>query len=167
MDLSQLPHELINVPGDGNCFFSCLSLCLVGNTSKALHLRHMVCSNVARKWLLWVDTAKLHHGEGISLQQYEATMIRTYGYATACELMAAAAMYQTKIVVWLKNEFPRGTKGPAAAYTKCVYGEDYTHTIHLLLQRSSLWTVKLVRVQFYHIYLEQTFMTVFNLKAII
>ena len=51
----------LQVPGDGNCFFHCLSLSLHGNFSKTSFYRNLICSHIARNWDIWRDLVSLSH----------------------------------------------------------------------------------------------------------
>lgn len=50
-----------NVPDDENCFFSCLSLALHGNTSMSTYYRNMICTHVLENWISWQQSAICGH----------------------------------------------------------------------------------------------------------
>ena len=52
---SEVSFILQNVPGDGNCFISCISMMLIGDHSFAANVRLMICQNIFDNWLLWEE----------------------------------------------------------------------------------------------------------------
>lgn len=87
-----------HVPGNGNCFFNCLSLILHGNFSKSQFYRHAICQKVINEWDHLEDLATLSHDlPARSVTQYWLSMVNKNGWATVCELKAACDLLYINI----------------------------------------------------------------------
>ena len=53
--MSKLAFDLLNVPGDGDCFFHCLSLALVGDSPA------VVWKYIFENWSQWKEKAEAGH----------------------------------------------------------------------------------------------------------
>ena len=94
VDANEISFYTINIPGNGDCFFNCVSLCLQGDTAQARYYRTLICSYICAKWEDWMDIAIIYHnppGQEVvqTREDYFHRMIDTYEYATACEVKAA------------------------------------------------------------------------------
>lgn len=49
-DFDKMIFNISNVPGDGNCFFHCLSLALNGNFTMSSTYRQAICEHVLKNW---------------------------------------------------------------------------------------------------------------------
>ena len=54
---------LVNVPGDGNCFFHCLSLAIHGNNNYDALLRRVITRKVFDNWATNKNMAELCHDQ--------------------------------------------------------------------------------------------------------
>ena len=96
-------YHLENVPGDGNCFFHCLSVLQAGDYSCTKEFRHQICQTIFNNWDEWHAKASLFHGPQITKYTYWGTMLKCNGWATSCEIELAAKTLGWKINVWLKG----------------------------------------------------------------
>ena len=103
-------YVIQGVPGDGNCFFHCLSLSFFGDLNHAAQMRHDICSNIAENWFVWQHDAKLYHDSVATRLTYVSSMLSKNGWATAAEIRSAAEVLQCKINVWLEDVYGRYTK---------------------------------------------------------
>lgn len=88
-----------NVPGDGNCFFYCLSFALHSNLTMSSTYRQTICNYILKNCEQFQ-----HH---IEIQKYSSLpyfqhMILGNGYATSLEIDFAALLLQKQINVWLE-----------------------------------------------------------------
>jgi len=96
-------YAVQNVPGDGNCFFHCVSLAFFGNLSHSHQLRQEICSNIAENWFLWEDTVAAYQENMPTRLSYVNFMLSRHGFATTAEIMSAADVLQCKFNVWLEG----------------------------------------------------------------
>ncbi len=93
-----------HVPGDGNCFFSCLSLALHNNTSMSTYYRNMICTHVIENWNSLQQSAICGHElVNKSVEEYRLQMITRCGWATISEITAACDILPINIEIWLKG----------------------------------------------------------------
>ena len=59
--MSKLAYDLLNVPGDGDCFFHCLSLALVGDSSETSNYRYVFWKYIFENWCQWKEKAEAGH----------------------------------------------------------------------------------------------------------
>ena len=104
IDASKLQFHLLNVPGDGDCFFHCLSLVLVGDSSETRNYRYTVCKYIYENWSEWKERAEAGHEiESVpDKDTYWAYMATSKQYATVCEVQASCELFNCSITVWLK-----------------------------------------------------------------
>ena len=109
-----------NVPGDGNCFFSCLSLALHGTISMSTYYRNMICTHVTANWNSWQQSAICGHElVNDSVEEYHLQMIARCGWATICEIKAACDILPINIDTWLKGSICNSETGlTSIVYTK-------------------------------------------------
>ena len=97
-------YVLKNVPGDGNCFFHCLSIALHGNSSYVEFLRNLICRAVASRWDTLKDMANLCHGKNfLSKEDYLSHMLVDNAWATASEIDAATSVLKTNILTFVQG----------------------------------------------------------------
>ena len=63
--------------------------------------RDIICSHIANNWIVWEDKVKLTHDKGMTILKYLHEMVYGTGWATACEIEAAALLFHININVWL------------------------------------------------------------------
>ena len=90
-----------NVPGDGNCFFHCISAYANGNTSYSHEYRREVCTSIFNDWELWEHKVGLFHGSQMTRYLYWGSLLKHNGWATNCEIEATSLIYGLRINVWL------------------------------------------------------------------
>ena len=93
LSLADNEYCIENVPGDGNCFFHCISTYAHGNTLHFQQYRLDVCGNIFNNWQQWEHKVHLFHGGDMSKFLHWCSMIRANGWATNCEIDAT----------WLEN----------------------------------------------------------------
>ena len=96
--------HVFDVPGDGDCFFHCLSLAIAGNLSNTQYYRQLICGAIENSWHDWKHLVLLHHGGTLPSTGYVEKMVNGKGYATGCEIRAAAIIFQCCITAW-RNGF--------------------------------------------------------------
>lgn len=102
-------YVALDVPGDGSCWFHCLSLSIYGDFSHSEELRQTICGMVYQKWDQWRWYAKSFqdrlYGMSDEMQRefFWITMIENEdkrGWATTCELIASAKILNCNLRVW-------------------------------------------------------------------
>lgn len=88
-----------NVPGDGNCFFHCLSLSMHDNFSMSDNYRNDICGYILRNWEFFSDNIELEQYSSLS---YFNSMILGKEYASSCEIEVASKLFCREINVWLE-----------------------------------------------------------------
>lgn len=96
--------DIFNVPGDGNCFFHCLSFLIHGNFSASTMFRNLICGMIYENWTEWREKVALFHSPSFSRDIYEDGMIKSNWFASACEIEAAAVLLASKINIWLMGK---------------------------------------------------------------
>ena len=104
VDASDVTFHTVNVPGNGDCFFNCLSLCLHGGMSQATFYRRVICMSIYRTWNDWGGIIQACHDLTVQTKNdYFHWMVLTKEYATACEVKAASLFLKSNISVWLNG----------------------------------------------------------------
>ena len=128
-----------HVPGDGNCFFHCLSLALHGNCLYSQHYRQMICAHIVEHWDVWGDLAvQSHNLQSNDSIQYTDTMVNRNEWATVCELKVACELLHVNIATWVKGQRLNDQNQQIVHYTQEVHTSS-THsnaTLQLLLSNS-------------------------------
>ena len=101
-DTSLDSFNIQNVPGDGNCFFHCLSLNMFGDCKNSSNIRTNTCGFVLQNWYSMENKVNMQHSI-TNRAHYAQQMIYKNGYATACEIEAASVYYKRQINIWLRN----------------------------------------------------------------
>ena len=131
------PFELINVPGDGNCFFHCLSLALHGNNTFVMFFRRLITQHIVYNWDTYKDMAELCHSKQFNSQyHYWEFMTHTNSWATACEIKGACSVFHTNIVTFMQgSRFDYLHQQEETIFTNVSYSFDSqtNKTIFLLL----------------------------------
>ena len=99
--------EILDVPGDGNCFFHCLSLFLYGDFHQSHNLRGSICRHIFENWAQWENVVQNSHYGGIDQTLYYIDMLYNQDWATSSEVIAATHILQISITVWLKGTAKR------------------------------------------------------------
>ncbi|CAG2201780.1 unnamed protein product [Mytilus edulis] len=81
---------IYDVPGDGKCFFSSLSLAINGDFSQKHVYRSLSCSEMYNNFYIYEDILKLSHYNNITRDIYLQTMVNGRGWATSCEISMAS-----------------------------------------------------------------------------
>ena len=125
------------MPGNGNCFFNCLSLAFHGDFAKASYYRNLICQKIIQEWDCWKDLAFISHDLRVSsVTQYWHDIVNKNGGATVCEIKAACDLLNINIQTWLKGfVFNRELQTYQHTFTLDSYksNQDSTTTITLLL----------------------------------
>jgi hypothetical protein len=141
VDALQLSFHLLNVPGDGDCFFHCLSLGLIGDSSETHNYRLHVSRFVFENWFQWKDRASDGHGIDNARDKYTywSHMATTRNYATTCEVQAACTLFKINLTVWLKTRIANADR-----YVHQTFSGDGHHYEHLnLILRGNHYQVML------------------------
>ena len=128
-----------NVPGDGNCFFHCISLSLHGDFSHSEYYRKLICAHIIENWEEWGDLAVLSHSlPSNDPIQYWDIMANNNEWATVSELKVACEILQINIVTWLKGHRLDENNTTKLHYTKEMHTSPMNteKTLHLLLSNS-------------------------------
>ena len=104
MKIGDLLYNVINVPGDGDCFFHCLSILNNGDISCSTKYRNDICYEVYNNFDKYISLVHLHHGENMDREKYAFCMLHYKGWATSCEIGVAADLLGKTITVWLCGE---------------------------------------------------------------
>lgn len=94
-------YVIHNVPGDGNCFFHCLSFLNHGDLSHSTMYRNLVCGMIHENWLDWSEKVSIFHSTLMSRDDYEDGMLNSNWFASACEVEAASILLNSEINIWL------------------------------------------------------------------
>jgi signal recognition particle subunit SEC65 len=129
-------YSVYDVPGDGNCFFHCLSLAMHGRLTDARAYRHLICSNILETWNHWEEKVQLHHKTSMTKHTYWGSMLRHNGWATICEVEAAAEHFGCKINVWLKTINKRQEQKFTLTTLLPQNDDSYNFTVDLLLNNN-------------------------------
>ena len=132
-------YSVFDVPGDGDCFFSSLSLSLLGNFSRASYYRHLICSQICNNWDSWADLVTLSHDVAVKHSAaYSNHMVIQKGWATAAEIKAASELLNLNITIWLRGTaFHEDRRQFYTKYTEEAYtNANAKASIHLLLTNS-------------------------------
>ena len=95
--------NVYNEPGDGDCFFHCLSLNIHGDLNNTGIFRNLICGSVYSNWLDWAEKVSIFHSPYMTRDRYFEGMIEGHWWASACEIEAASSLLDTTINVWLKG----------------------------------------------------------------
>ena len=90
-----------NVPGDGDCFFHCLSVLNTGDISCSAKYRNDICFEIYTNVDKYISSVHLYHGENIDKENYAFCMINNKGWATSCEIEVADNVLGKTITIWL------------------------------------------------------------------
>ncbi len=99
-------YSTINVHGDGDCFFSCLSLFLDQHSFNKRQYRQQICQFIGDNWESYQDAVKICHGitgDQFSVTNYADMMYDTFNFATAAEIMAASVLFDIPIAIWMEG----------------------------------------------------------------
>ena len=98
---------MYDVPGDGNCFFSCLSLSIHGHFDMTRIYRELICSYIIQNWTAWEQKILNGHGPRMNIETYIVHMLYGRSWATAAEVEAASILLDYGITIMLEcnNEF--------------------------------------------------------------
>ena len=66
--LNQLTYIVYDVTGDGNCFFSCLSLSIHGHFDMTRIYRELICSYIIQNWMAWEQKVLNGHGPRMNIE---------------------------------------------------------------------------------------------------
>ena len=102
ISIQNCDYQVENVPGDGNCFFHCLSMAFYGNFSRSDVLRYTICQTILNNWKQWENKVEIFHGPQITHQKYRTSMLELNDWAASCEIEAASQLFDCTINVWLK-----------------------------------------------------------------
>ena len=132
-----ITYKNYSVPGNGNCFFNCLSLAFHGDFSNAGYYRNIICQKIIHEWDSWKDLAFISHDLRVnSVTRYWQSMMHSNGWATNCEIKAACDLLNINIHTWLKGfRFNNGLHTYEHTYTMETYqsNQDSTFNVTLLL----------------------------------
>ena len=131
--------HVFNVPGDGNCFFHCLSLNLWGSFRRSFGLRKSICEHVLQNWVIWKDRVWLCHGIS-DPRTYYLRMIQSNGYATTCEIQAASQVLRCTINVWFHGNSQDGTSRFTLQSSICTH--PMALTLNLLLRNDHFQVIR-------------------------
>ena len=130
----------VNVPGDGNCFFHCLSLALHGNDKFVLLYRRLITRHIVDHWDQYKELAELCHDQVFpSEYHFWEFMSHTNSWATASEIKAACTIFRVHIVTFLQgSRFNEALQETETSYLNVSYFSDNpsNRTLYLLLQNN-------------------------------
>jgi len=116
-------YEVINVVGDGSCFFRALSLALEKTEESHLKYRTETIKHIVSKWQHF-QPFLVDHNQGRAFKSREdyasRASVSSY-YATAVEIGAAADVFLCKITVFFENQI-------------FVFGKKHTTDVFLQLK---------------------------------
>ena len=92
--------QVHNVPGDGNCFFLCLSPAFHDNFSMSSAYRKMICNHIVENWHSFENHTEIQQYGSSSV--YYNQMSLGNNFASSCEIEVAASLLQQQINVWLE-----------------------------------------------------------------
>ena len=128
ISIEDVQYFIENVPGDGNCFFHCLSVAVFGDFSRSRELRNSVCHTIYNNWQDWHEKVKIFHGPSMTKYNYWGSMIKLNGWASSSEIEATALIFNCRINVWLQCA--------AGNYILTSFGEPSPQNINLLLSNN-------------------------------
>jgi hypothetical protein len=91
-----------DVTGDGNCFFSCLSLSIHGHFDMTRIYRELICSYIIQNWVEWEQKVLNGHGPRMNIETYIVHMLYGRSWATAAEVEAASILLDYNITIMLQ-----------------------------------------------------------------
>lgn len=93
--------RIVNVDGDGSCFFYSMSYLLYGTVSRAPEVREQVVEHVCNNWYRFELYTMMSCGNIYrSVAEYNAHMSLRTTYATPCEIQAASEIYAYHLVIY-------------------------------------------------------------------
>ncbi|XP_064619441.1 uncharacterized protein LOC135482894 [Lineus longissimus] len=129
-------YQIVNVPGDGNCFFHCLNDVIPGQRNPSGHkqYRTLICGYILSTWDEHKAMVEVCHGIK-SQEQYQETMLKRSGYATSCEVQAAANLLKCSFNILLEGRklHNDGTR-KTTYYNETIETDDALMHITLLLR---------------------------------
>ena len=127
--------RLYSVPGDGDCFFHCISLALSGKLEETATIRAQICGYVVRHWVQFSDQVHLYHDQSTTIGSYQNYMLHGHGWATQCEIKVASLLTNCKILIYLSD--PKTNR-----YTLQTFNETSTREMCLLLEHGHFQLLK-------------------------
>jgi hypothetical protein len=135
-------YKSYNVPGDGNCFFHCLSLALHGHTRSTLIYRRQICQYIHSNWDEQLRGITLHHElSQPTSDSYWTNMVIGNGYATVCEVEVATIIFGINITLFLEGT----KKNKEICFHEQRFQEQSGPTIKLLLKNNHYYVLQEVR----------------------
>ena len=67
-------YHVYQIPGNGDCFFSSLSLAINGNFLKAYEYRRVICGHIVKNWPLWENKIHMQHSPNMTCDKYTNDM---------------------------------------------------------------------------------------------
>ena len=134
-----IAYNNYSVPGNGNCFFNCLSLAFHGDFSNAGYYRNIIHERDS-----WKDLAFISHDLRVnSVTHYWQSMMKSNGWATNCEIKAECYLLSINIHTWLKGvRFNKGLHTYQHTYTLEAYQSNQNSTLNVtLLLRAGHFTL--------------------------
>ena len=127
-----------NVPGDGDCFFHCMTLAThhTLHESAHIHYRESICSHIYHNWQNFLHLLPLFHDTSMTKQAYLQQMVHGHGFATALEIGVAAHLLNANITVYLQGHTTRNGHQVTTFHQQCFntpHPDSNTKTITLLL----------------------------------
>uniref|UniRef100_A0A8D9E7B6 OTU domain-containing protein n=1 Tax=Cacopsylla melanoneura TaxID=428564 RepID=A0A8D9E7B6_9HEMI len=109
-----IPHQVINIRGDGACMFSSLSYLMYGEDNRAQEVRRQIVQYICRNWRRFKPFTMLESGDPYKTKaQYLESMMKHNTFGTTCELMAAGELYRYEFQVY-RNGIMMITVGEAS-----------------------------------------------------
>lgn len=104
IEVNNTCYSVHDVPGDGNCFFHCLSLSLFGDFSQTEFYRQTICQHIFDNWENFQTEVELHHQlPQLTRLHYMESMVLGREYAISCEIAVASRILHCNIHVWLRG----------------------------------------------------------------
>ena len=97
LKINEQQFDVYNVPGDGDCFFHCLSLSIHGDFKRTGIFRNLICGSVYNNWSDWGEKVNICHSPNMTKELYFEAMINEHWWATACEIEAASNLLDKTI----------------------------------------------------------------------
>lgn len=129
MNESNKVFNVHNVPGDGNCFFHCLSFALHSNLTMSSTYRQTICNYILKNWEQFQHHIEIQKYSSLSYFQH---MILGNGYATSLEIEVAALLLQQQINVWLECKNASGASHILTTFQPSSKSDNFP--INLLLK---------------------------------